>query len=175
LIILFTIVLTSCATSSDLRSKPPTLELVSSKSSKAVAGCIGDGLDTLGLSLGNYNVLSSRPTANGYSMSLHSKIGGWGSETSLVIDISETQDGSKTFFFSNLLQRWEKRIIPVVKNCQGSTFSKTTILDAPKSESSSTINSSIPQKLRALQVLRKEGVITEEDFQKKKKQLLEKL
>ncbi len=51
-------------------------------------------------------------------------------------------------------------------------------LDAPKSisaDSSSLGSNSVTQKLRDLQILRKEGVITEEEFDKKKQQLLQKL
>ena len=44
-----------------------------------------------------------------------------------------------------------------------------------ESGSSVPMDNSASQKLRDLQALRKDGVITEEEFQKKKKQLLEKL
>lgn len=50
--------------------------------------------------------------------------------------------------------------------------------DTPANTASRTgasMNESVSQKLRDLQALRKDGVITEDDFQKKKQQLLEKL
>lgn len=66
------------------------------------------------------------------------------------------------------------------QNTQTNTASKTLLVasDTPVSTTSGTtipmINST-SQKLRDLQVLRKDGVITEDEFQKKKQQLLENL
>lgn len=50
------------------------------------------------------------------------------------------------------------------------SVSANTATETPRS-----VNAPVPQKLRELQVLRKDGVITEDEFQKKKQQLLEKL
>lgn len=59
---------------------------------------------------------------------------------------------------------------------QTNTTSQQAITSAPANTVSETpTNENIPQKLRELQNLRKDGVITEDEFQMKKQQLLEKL
>lgn len=59
---------------------------------------------------------------------------------------------------------------------QTNTTSQQAIAPAPANTVSGTpINEDIPQKLRELQSLRKDGVISEDEFQMKRQQLLEKL
>ena len=69
----------------------------------------------------------------------------------------------------------ESKLIEAV---QTNTTSQQALAPAPANTVSgtpTTIGETTSQKLRDLQALRKDGIITEDEFQKKKKQLLEKL
>lgn len=157
-----------CSTPGDIRKKMPTLDLNSAKNAKAVAGCIADGWEEANTASG----LNTRPTANGYTVWKTEH--GFGQEdTPFVIDITDAPNGSNTLFYSKMF-RQEDKAIKVIRNCQGEPATATTLPAGAKSEIPTPVNESISEKLRELQTLRKEGIITEEDYQKKKQQLLDK-
>ena len=64
----------------------------------------------------------------------------------------------------------------LIESAQTNTTSQQALSPAPAntvSDTPTTTNSSVSEKLRKLQALRKDGLITEDEFQKKKDKLLE--
>lgn len=106
------VLIAGCSTPGDIRNKPPTLDLNSVKNSKAVVGCIADGLEGAFTARG----MNTRPTSNGYTVWKTEY--GFGQETTaLVVDITDTQSGSNTRFYSNMF-RQEDKAIKVIRDCQ---------------------------------------------------------
>jgi hypothetical protein len=107
------VLIAGCSTPGDTRKKSPTLNLNSVKNSKAVAGCIADGWEAVNTASG----LTTRLTTNGYTVRKTEY--GFGQETTaFVIDITDTQSGSNTLFYSNMF-RQEDKAIKVIRDCQG--------------------------------------------------------
>ena len=161
--------LAGCATIGDLRNNPPDLDLKSTKNANDVGVCIADKIESMSSSL---DTMNTRKTSNGYSVSVTQNMPGGvfgsGKDTILVVDVTDTQSGSHTLFFNHFLAGGQK-YYDIIHSCQESLPVKNEI--APVNTGS---ESSVPQKIRELESLRKDGVITENEFQSKKKQLLEK-
>jgi hypothetical protein len=105
----------ACASPGELRMKSPSFEGASSKSSKAVAGCIADRWE----GGGHRPEISARPTARGYSLSAASDLGMYGKDTSFVIDVEDTKDGSSTRFYSNIaLSSGTALVAAIARDCQ---------------------------------------------------------
>jgi hypothetical protein len=84
-----------CTTPGDVRSTPPIYEATSSKTAKALAGCVADKFE-LSLRSG----VNSRPTSNGYSIWKEDDMGLYGKITGLVVDIDDAPSGSFIRFYS---------------------------------------------------------------------------
>lgn len=163
------VLIAGCSTPGDIRKKSPALDLNSVKNAKAVAGCISDGLEAF-IARG----INTRPTSNGYTVWIDEDAFS-GKDTALVVDITDTQSGSNTRFYSNMAWH-EEKATKVIRDCQGNLPVEAAASPAStESETPTPMNASVSQKLRELQALRKDGLITEEEYQKKKQQLLEKL
>lgn len=109
--------LVGCATPNSLRQKPPVLDMNSLIKAKDVGVCIADKLEALGLSGGN-GVISARETSDGYSVSVTQKVGAFGQDTIILVDITDTASGSHTRYFNNLLAGGAD-FAKAVKDCQG--------------------------------------------------------
>lgn len=109
------ILMAGCAAPGDLRIKAPAFEGTSSKSAKTVSGCIDDKWEN-----GRHRPeISSRPTANGYSLTAASDLGIYGKDTSFVLDVEDTKDGSTTKFFSNIaLSSGMALVAGIARDCQ---------------------------------------------------------
>lgn len=108
------VVFAGCSAPGDLRKKSPTLDLNSAKNSKAIVGCIADGLEVVLPGRG----IGTRPTSNGYTAWREDVVFG-GTETALVVDIIDTPSGSNTRFYSNIVSWKEGGAIKVIRDCQG--------------------------------------------------------
>lgn len=167
--------LAGCATTNDLRNNPPDLDLTSVKKAKDVGVCIADRLETMSSLM---DTMSARQTSNGYSVvvtqNMPGGVFGSGKDTIIVVDITDTKSGSHTLFFNHFLAGGQN-FFEIMRDCQGNFPVKATASPAStESETPTPMNVSVPQKIRELESLRKDGVITEDEFQTKKKQLLEK-
>lgn len=165
--------ITGCAIThkpSDIRKGKATVEYSSTKNSKSLALCIADEWEKID----NYLVkVQLRPTTNGYSVWVEQSVGTMlKDDTAFLADIDDTQTGSVTRYYS--VSTWNAAWQSAVTICLGDAPTKA-IATPERTTSETPTNSSTSQKMRELQGLRKDGVITEDEFQKKKKQLLEKL
>lgn len=168
--------LSGCATIQDLRNNQPDLDLTSVKKAKDVGVCIADRLEKMSTEM---DTMSARQTSNGYSVVVTQNMPGgiYGSakDTIIVVDITDTPSGSHTLFFNNFLAGGQK-IFQAMRDCQsGSPVNAPTASTSTNSDKPILTDSSIPQKIRELENLRKDGLITDIEFQNKKKQLLDKL
>lgn len=120
-----------------------------------------------------------RETTNGYSVWVEQSVGSplvglvsMKDSATFIADIDDTRGGSITHYYTVSTSKTEWK--SALNKCLGDVSAKTittpehSILETPT-------NSPTSEKLRELQELRKDGLITEEEFQNKKKQLLEKL
>lgn len=154
--------ITGCTTtnkSSDAQNEVGFVEYTSTKNAKTIALCIADEWDKTG----NYLMkLQLRPTTNGYSVwveqSAETTTKG---DTVFRTDITDTPGGSITRYYTITTNKPEWRV--ALSKCITDVYPKTT---APKPTKS--------QKLRKLEELRKEGVITEKEYQEKKDALTKK-
>jgi len=65
-----------------------------------------------------FNRLNARPTKSGYTISKEEQIYA-GSDTTVVVDIDATSDGSKVRFFSNLMFAFgDRKVVDVIKRCE---------------------------------------------------------
>lgn len=164
-----------CVTTSpkDMRSSPPVAEVSSDNNAKTVATCIADGWENID---NNLMKVQMRPTSSGYSVWVEQSVGmgltAVKDSATFLADIDDTSNGSVTRYYSVATSKTEWKV--ALRKCLSSApvkpvaMPERTKLDTPT-------NGSTSQKMRELQGLRKEGLITEEEFQKKKQQLLEKL
>lgn len=162
---------TGCAThhQGDMRNREPVAIYSSTNNAKNVALCVADGWEKNG----NMSAeIKMRPSANGYSVWVDIDVNVLMKNLTVqLVDAEDTQTGSATRFYSGTsdINEWRK----VVDRCAGNPTNKTNA--APEQVlSDSTGVSLTSQKLRELQALRKDGLITEEEYQRKKQQLLEK-
>lgn len=168
-----TLLITGCAVThkpSDRRKAMTPVEFSSAKSAKAVALCVADEWEKID----NYFAkVQLRPTTNGYSVWIEASIGTMmKDDTATLADIDDVQNGSITRFYTVAgSDIWKLAL----DKCLGDIPAKAITPQSSTSEVQTTTSNSTSQKLRELQGLRKDGVITEDEFQKKKKQLLEKL
>lgn len=149
----------------------------STKDAKKLALCIADNWDKLEAPFTTFKV-QLRPTINGYSVWAEQTIGSNLNTFSIkdsvayLADIDDTKDGSITRYYAT--GTYKEEWVSALDKCLGDTSTKPFIAPVtvtPENQSSSSTS----QKLRELQGLKKEGLITEDEFQNKKKQLLEKL
>lgn len=181
ILMLLAVLITGCVMTrspNEVRKDMPAVEYSSVNSSKTVALCLTDTWEKINSPI---NKVQLRPTSNGYSAWVEETIGGGPSlvsvngRTVILADIEDTQSGSITRYYTSFKPGhavWQ----PPVDKCLGGNIAKVVAI--PESTTSGVSTSSgnaTSQKLRELQALRKDGVITEDEFQSKKKQLLEKL
>jgi hypothetical protein len=175
-----TALITGCViseTRNDLRKDITPVEYNSVKSSKVLALCVSDEWDKID------NVLmrvQMRQTTNGYSVWVEQSVGspmvGFGSmkdSATFLADIDDTQSGSITHYYAPFT--YKKDWVSALEKCLNDASVKSIATPENPILKSSPANSSASQKLRELQGLRKDGLITEDEFQNKKKQLLDKL
>jgi hypothetical protein len=106
-----------CSTPADVRNSGSKYEAKSTKTSKAVAGCLADKLE-LAFKYG----VNSRPTSGGYSVWVEHDLGGglYGKVTGVVVDIDDLQDGSTIRFYSKgLLASAMETVLRLVNECKG--------------------------------------------------------
>lgn len=168
-----TVLITGCAIThkpSDIR-KGVASEYSSAKSAKTVALCVADEWEKID----NYLMkVRLRPTTNGYSVWVEQSIGTMmKDDTTFLADIDDVQSGSIVRYYTVATSKTEWKL--ALDKCLGDIPAKAITPQSSTSEVQTTMSNSTSQKLRELQGLRKDGVITEDEFQKKKKQLLEKL
>jgi hypothetical protein len=168
------VLLTGCATTSELRNNPPDLDVTSVKKAKDVGICIADRLENMSTTM---DTMTARQTSNGYSVVVTQNMPGAFSsqkDTIIVVDINDAQNGSRTLFYNNFLAGG-KKYFDVMRDCQvSSNVNATPSEEIKKSVEPRSNKDTIPQKIRELESLRNDGVITEKEFQTKKSQLLEK-
>lgn len=106
----------SCSTPGEVRAKPPSLEVASQKSTKDVAGCIGDKWEQVGRGTS----LSFRPTRSGYSLVAEDNmIGFYGKDTAFVVDVDETKHGSASRLYSNMFRASDLDLLSrIIRDCQ---------------------------------------------------------
>lgn len=162
------IFITGCASLSDLRNNRPDLDLTSVRPARDIGVCIADKLESVNSTL---DTMNARQTTNGYSVSITQNMPGMLSsqkDTIFVVDIIDTPNGSHTLFFNHFIAGGQM-YYDIIRSCQEGLPVK---IDSTLANTGS--ESSVTQKIRELESLRKDGVITENDFQSKKKQLLDK-
>jgi hypothetical protein len=167
-LLLSAIFITGCASLSDLRNNKPDLDLTSLKPAKEIGVCIADKLETVNSTL---DTMSARQTSNGYSISITQNMPGMISsqkDTIFVVDVIDTPYGSHTLFFNHFIAGGQM-YYDIIKSCQEGQPVK---INSTIANTGSEV--SVTQKIRELEGLRKDGLITENDFQSKKKQLLDK-
>lgn len=164
-----------CITTSpkDMRSSPPVAEFSSENNAKIVATCIADGWENID----NYLMkVQMRPTTNGYSVWVEQSVGmgltAVKDSATFLADIDDTSNGSVTRYYSVATSKteWKDALRKCLSNAPAKPVAmpERTILDTPS-------NGSTSQKLRELQTLKNDGLINDQEFQKKKQQLPEKL
>lgn len=175
------VLITGCVISNsprELRNDVTPIEYSSVKSAKILALCASDEWEK---KLIRGMRVQMRETSNGYSVwseqSFGSPLIGYVSmkdNAMFIADIDNTKTGSIARYYIAFTDD-EKYWVSALEEClTNSTVKSITTPENPILESSPA-NSSASQKLRELQGLRKDGLITEDEFQNKKKQLLDKL
>lgn len=153
------------------------VEYKSSLNSKALAICISDKWDKLNAAFTTFRI-QFRPTANGHSVWAEQSVGNSFSNFSIkdsvayLADITDVQHGStiKYYALGVYKEEWESEL----NRCLNDTNLNTNY-STEKSSNEAPVNNTTTQKLLEINELRKNGLITEDEFQNKKKQLLEKL
>jgi hypothetical protein len=106
-----------CSTPGDLRKKSPALDMNSAKNSRDVIGCVAVKLQD---ALGSRARLNSRPISDGYTVWVDADVTPFGKDTSIVVDVTDTKNGSNTRFYSNM--GWnEEKVTKVLRDCQGNS------------------------------------------------------
>lgn len=86
------ILLFGCSAPGDLKQRQPLFSIASAKDAKSVAGCISDRFAyTEG-----WKEVTSRLTANGYIVQKEDRVGGWGTSTSIMLEILDNSKGGST-------------------------------------------------------------------------------
>ena len=98
------LVVCACASPASLRSGKPALDQTSGKAPERMAGCISDKFENVGFAATRIQ-FSTRPTSNGYSISAsqtsYTLLGG--SDTILLVDISNSSGGSRVQMYTNFI------------------------------------------------------------------------
>ena len=94
-----TLLLSACASPSEMRAKPPAQVFTSSADAKSVAVCIANKWENLGV-FGSTLPISMRPTMTGYTVSL---VNPQSAQTQLLVDIDEATTGSITRYFKHIV------------------------------------------------------------------------
>jgi hypothetical protein len=112
--ILASVLLVACASPESVRQKGAIYRGTSSKPPEKLAGCIGDELQTIGITR-----LTARPTKNGYTVMREDEVAA-GSDTVLVVDIDADANGSSSIkFFSNLVFGFgDRKVVDAIKRCE---------------------------------------------------------
>ena len=94
----------ACASPAELRQGRSVLDETTAKPAERVAGCIGDKLEAQSTALLRVRY-STRPTLNGYSISGNetSSVLWGGTDTILLIDISNTSDKTRVKMYTHVL------------------------------------------------------------------------
>ena len=166
------VLFTGCASTSELRNNTPDLEVTSVKKAKDVGICIADRIENMSTTM---DTMTARQTSNGYSVVVTQNMPGAFSsqkDTIIVVDINDTENGSRTLFYNNFLAGG-KKYFDIMRDCQvGTNVNATPSEEIKKSVAPTSNKDTVPQKIRELESLRKDGLITEKEFQIKKNQLL---
>lgn len=162
---------------SELRSTKP-VEYSSSRNAKAVALCAYDEWEKKIISTMKVQM---REKSNGFSVWVEVSVGSpLTSSFSLkdnaifVADIDNTKTGSITHFYDGIdddEKYWASELEKCLNNA--SRIGQNATLENQNIESENT--SSTSQKLREIHDLKKDGLINEDEFQNKKKQILDNL
>jgi hypothetical protein len=152
----------------------------SSKNAKVLALCIQDEWEKIDNSLMKVEM---REKSNGYSVWVNQSIGSSMSYVSMkdsatfIADIDNAKTGSIVHYYT--VFTYKEDWILALKRClvggSGNSLNNFVIPDNLSTESLAPTNNTTTQKLHELNELKKSGLITEDEFQNKKKSLLEKL
>ena len=172
--------ITGCVAStspSELRNDVTPIEYNSAKNARVIALCISDEWERINNPLMKVQL---REKTNGYSVWVEqtlqgSPLIGYASmkdSATFIADIDNTKAGSNIRYYS--IFTYKKDWVSALDKCLDDTSVKaiSTPENLPQEPHA---NGSASQKLRELQSLKKDGLITEEEFQNKKRQLLDKL
>jgi hypothetical protein len=163
----------------ELRNDVTPTEYSSSKNAKVLALCIQDEWEKIDNSLMKVEM---REKSNGYSVWVNQSIGSSMSYVSMkdsatfIADIDNTKTGSAVHYYT--VFTYKEDWISALKRCLvgGSITNNVVTPENLSIESSVPVtNKTISQKMNELNELKKSGLITEDEFQNKKKSLLEKL
>lgn len=174
------IILTGCVQTikrNELQANMKPVLYNSSNNAKNLSLCIAGSWDKLEAPFTTFRV-QLQPAINGYSVWAEQSIGSSLNTFSIkdsvayLADIDDTKDGSTTRYYATgtYKEEWTSALVRCLNELPTKTF--TAPVNVPTDNQSSNTTS---QKLRQLQELKKDGLITEDEFQNKKKQLLEKL
>jgi len=176
-----TVLITGCVISnspSELRNDVTPIEYNSVKSAKVLALC---ALDEWEKRIYKWMKVQMRETSNGYSVWGEQSVGSplvspfsMKDNAMFVVDIDNTKTGSIAHYYIAFSDD-EKYWVSTLEKCLNDTTVKSIVAPEISTQETSSANSSVSQKLRELQELKKDGLITEDEFQNKKKQLLDKL
>ena len=103
---------TGCSTPGELRTEKSAVPFLSGKDAKVVSTCVLEGFESAIKMAG----ISSRPTANGFTVSINQGVA-MGRDTAFLVDIENGAIGSATKVYSKVLVG-EAKLMKVVSECQ---------------------------------------------------------
>ena len=111
-IVFLAIVCTGCVSSSELRTKTPTLTVTSTKEARAVAACITEAWEKGGV-FGMTMPIENKFLADGYSVSYKN-----GQTVQLMADVHEQESGSTTKYYKVAMVAGVGKFEKAVQDCQ---------------------------------------------------------
>ncbi len=179
--LIYMVFITGCTFSqrpNELRNDVTPAEYSSSKNAKVLALCVQDEWERIDNSLMKVEM---REKSNGYSVWVNQSVGSSLSYVSMkdnatfIADIDNSKTGSVVHYYT--IFTYKEDWISALKKCLvgGSSDAVIVTPENVSTELSVPANNTITQKLHELNELKKSGLITEIEFQNKKKSLLEKL
>jgi PBP1b-binding outer membrane lipoprotein LpoB len=165
----------------ETRKETPSVDYRSPNGSKVVALCMTDTWESLDTSLRKFMRAQIRPRENGHSAWLELNMGGdlsWVSVkdmTEVLADIDDTPTGSIVHLFT--ASPTHKLSTSVVEKClSNAAIIPTRLIPTPAPAlQANRSESSVAQKLRELSEMKKEGLVTEAEFEVKRKGLLDRM
>lgn len=123
-VLIMAFALCACAAPTELRQGIPDLDVTSDAPVERLAGCIGDKLEASSVASQNgQGRLSSRPTADGYSISEDQSLSGlYGSGTDTYVLVDLHRDAGKThvqLYTHFMFPAGGRQISELVRGCLG--------------------------------------------------------
>ena len=162
---------------SELRNDVKPIEYSSTKTAKVLALCIQDEWEAIN---NNLMKIQIKEKTNGYSVWVEQSIGSGSplvgylsmkDSATFIADIDNSKNGSTVQYYS--VFTYKEEWISAVKDCLTRAYINNG--NTIENNISNEQQSNTTQKLKELNELRKSGLITDDDFQNKKKALLDKM